>query len=59
MGSSRPTDVHHPNGWAVTASAEQSVFTVVHDNKLSTVLEDVRLDLKSEGALHPLKKLDR
>lgn len=41
-------------GWTVTANAAQSTLTVSH-NKLRTVLEDVRLNLRSGGGLHTLE----
>jgi hypothetical protein len=49
---SRPVSISS-NGWTVTANPERSVLTIAHD-QLGTVLEDVRLDFESEGALHPL-----
>lgn len=42
------------NGWTVTANVGESVLTVAHD-KLGTVLEGVRINLKNEGDLRPLE----
>ncbi len=41
-------------GWTITADAEKGLLTITHD-KLGTVMQQVRLNLKSERGLRVLK----